>query len=132
MRDRVLIDTSVWIDYFQNASSSLSKKMDEFLSHKEIFVPKVVVAELIQGAKSEKEIGVIKQFLEAFNVIGEGGETWIKTGKLSYDLKKKGRTINLTDCYIAVTAKENNCAVLTLDKHFKEIQKHEGLRLIEV
>lgn len=132
MRDRILIDTSAWIDYFQNAPSSLSEKMDEFLSHEEIFVPKVVVAELIQGAKSEKEIGVIKQFLEAFNVIGEGGETWIKAGKLSYDLKKKGRTINLTDCYIAVMAQENKCAIMTLDKHFKEIQKYEGLRLIEV
>lgn len=132
MRDRVLIDTSVWIDYFQDATSSLSEKMDEFLSHKNIFVPKVVVAELIQGAKSEKEIGVIKQFLAAFNIIMEGDETWIKAGKLSYDLKKKGRTINLTDCYIAVMAQENNCAVVTLDKHFKEIQEHDGIRLIGV
>jgi len=104
--------------------------MDDILSHGDVYVPKVVIAELIQGARSEKEIGVIKGFVEAFTIVEEGKETWYKAGKLSYDLKKKGKTINLTDCYIAVIAREHNCSILTLDKHFKEIQKHDGLRLI--
>ncbi|MBI4745967.1 MAG: PIN domain-containing protein [Deltaproteobacteria bacterium] len=130
MKDRVLIDTSAWIDYFQDTLSCGSELMDEILSHRDVYVPKVVIAELIQGARSEKEIGVIKEFVEAFTIVEEGKETWYKAGKLSYDLKKKGKTINLTDCYIAVIAREHNCSILTLDKHFKEIQKHDGLRLI--
>lgn len=130
MKDRVLIDTSVWIDYFQDTKSAGSELMDEILSHGDVYVPKIVIAELIQGARSEKEIGVIKAFVEAFTIVEEGKETWYKAGKLSYDLKKKGKTINLTDCYIAVISREHNCSILTLDKHFKEIQKHDGLRLI--
>lgn len=130
MKDRVLIDTSVWIDYFQDTLSAGSELMDEILSSGNVYVPKVVIAELIQGARSEKEIGVIKGFVEAFKIVEEGKETWYKAGKLSYDLKKKGKTINLTDCYIAVIAREHNCSILTLDKHFKEIQKHDGLRLV--
>ena len=130
MKDRVLIDTSVWIDYFQDTKSAGSELMDEILTHGDVYVPKVVIAELIQGARSEKEISVIKEFVEAFKIVEEGKETWYKAGKLSYDLKKKGKTINLADCYIAVIAREHNCSILTLDKHFKEIQKHDGLRLI--
>lgn len=130
MKDKVLIDTSIWIDYFQNAAPQLSVQVDELLSHSEICVPKVVIAELIQGAHSEKEINVIKEFLEAFRIVGETEESWLKAGKLSYTLKKRGKTVNLADCYIAVIAHEQNCAILTFDKHFKEIQHESRLKLI--
>lgn len=131
MRDRVLIDTSVWIDYLQGtASEELEKLVDDLLAGKEIIVPKIVIAELIQGARSEKDISVIREFLEAFTMVGEGEYTWVNAGKLSHDLKKKGKTINLADCYISVIAKESRSPILTLDKHFKEIQKEAGLELI--
>jgi hypothetical protein len=133
MKDNVLIDTSAWIAYFQaHGSSSVLETVDELLSRNEICVPKIVLAELIQGAHSEKDLAVIQDFFEAFHIIGEQEDTWIDAGKLSYVLKKKGKTVNLADCYIAVMAKENNCTVLTLDKHFKEIQKETDLGLISV
>jgi tRNA(fMet)-specific endonuclease VapC len=133
MRDNILIDTSVWIAYFQSgAQPRLSEQVDEILSRSAIYVPKIVLAELIQGAHSEKDHVVIRDFLEAFHIIGESDDAWLEAGRLSYALKKKGRTINLADCYIAVVAREHGCAVLTLDKHFKEIQKEIGLKLIPV
>jgi predicted nucleic acid-binding protein len=54
----------------------------------------------------------------------------MEAGMLSFALKKKGKTINLTDCYIAILAKEHKCSILTLDKHFKEIQKETGLKIL--
>jgi len=133
MRDRVLIDTSAWIAYFQRGvSENTAEGVDQLLSRSDIFVPKIVLAELIQGAHSEKELSVIREFLGAFHVIGEGEDTWIEAGKLSYALRKKGKTVNLADCYIAVMAKENGCAVFTLDTHFKEMQKEGVVTLITV
>jgi predicted nucleic acid-binding protein len=133
MKDRVLIDTSVWIPYLQGtASDELQRTVDEILAGAEVVVPKIVLAELIQGAHSEKDISVILEFLEAFTVAGEGDATWLEAGRLSYGLKKKGKTINLADCYIAIIAKEKKAAVLTLDKHFKDIQKESGLRLVSI
>jgi len=133
MRDNILIDTSVWIAYFQaSASPRLSEQVDELLSQSAVHVPKIVLAELIQGAHSEKDLAVIRDFLEAFFIIGEEEDTWLKAGRLSYALKKKGKTVNLADCYISILALEHRCAVLTLDKHFKEIQKEAGLRLIPI
>jgi predicted nucleic acid-binding protein len=128
--NKILIDTSVWIEYFRDRSASLSKKVDEILSRQEIYVPKIVIAELIQGSKSERGISVMEDFVDAFNIIDQKEETWTKAGRLSYNLKKKGKTINLTDCYIAVIAQEHGCQVLSLDEHFKDIQKAFDIHLV--
>jgi hypothetical protein len=129
--DRILIDTSVWIDYFQNQSPGFVDFLEEIVKQHEICVPRIVLAELMQGAKSAKELSVIAEFMEAFTIIDQTDQTWVKAGKLSYELRKKGKIVNLTDCYIAVIAQENNCAVFTLDRHFKDIQPHVGIRLID-
>jgi len=128
--NKILIDTSVWIEYFRDRSASLSKNVDEILSRQEIYVPKIVIAELIRGSKSEREISVVEDFVDAFNIVDQKEETWIKAGRLSYNLKKKGKTINLTDCYIAVIAQEHGCQVLSLDEHFKDIQKAFDIHLV--
>jgi predicted nucleic acid-binding protein len=128
--ERILIDTSVWIDYFKNKSAGISKKVDEILSKHEVYVPKVVIAELIQGSKSEREISVIEDFVDAFNIIDQKEDTWIKAGKLSFTLKRKGKNVNLTDCYIAMMAKDYGCHILSLDEHFKDIQKSIDIDLI--
>jgi predicted nucleic acid-binding protein len=131
MKDKVIIDTSVWIEYLQNRDAGkLSENVDELLAFCDVYVPKIVIAELIQGAHSEKELSAIRDFMEAFHVISESEDTWYKAGKLSFNLKKKGKTINLADCYIAVIAQEYQCAVMTMDKHFKDIHKESGLKLI--
>jgi tRNA(fMet)-specific endonuclease VapC len=129
--EKILIDTSVWIKYFRDKPAGLSKKVDEILSRHEVYVPKIVIAELIQGSKSEREISVIEDFADAFNIIDQREDTWIKTGRLSYSLKKKGKTVNLTDCYIAVIAQEYDCRIFSFDEHFKDIQKGLNIHLVD-
>jgi len=129
--EKILIDTSVWIKYFRDKPASLSKRVDEILSRHEVYVPKIVIAELIQGSKSEREISVIEDFVDAFNIIDQREDTWIKTGRLSYSLRKKGKTVNLTDCYIAVIAQEYDCRIFSFDEHFKDIQKSLNIHLVD-
>lgn len=127
--EKILVDTSVWIEYFRDAESEVGAALDSILDDHEVFVPKIVLAELMHGAKSNREISVIGGFLEAFQVIDQSGETWLKAGRLAYDLKKKGRTVHLTDCYLAVLALENDCQVFTLNRHFEEIEDLAGIKL---
>jgi hypothetical protein len=129
--EKILIDTSIWIDYFQNRSSLISEKVDKILSKNEVYVPKIVIAELIQGAKSGKEISIIEDFLDAFHIVDQKEDTWLKAGRLSFDLKKKGKTINLLDCYIAAIAQEHECKIFSLNRHFKEIQSIADISLID-
>lgn len=128
--ERVLVDTSVWVDYFRGTSPPVSEKMDSLLSEAVVCVPKIVLAELLQGAKSDREVAAIEDFLEAFTIIDHGPDTWMKAGKLSRRLRSRGRTIHLIDCYIAVIAEESRCALFTLDEHFREISKLLPLRLL--
>jgi predicted nucleic acid-binding protein len=128
--ERVLVDTSVWVSYFRGGSSVISEKVDRLLAGAEVCVPKIVLAELVQGAKFEREISTIEDFFDAFMILDQSQDTWMKAGKLSRKLKNRGKSIHLLDCYIAVIAQENACAILTLDDHFKEIQKVMPLALI--
>ena len=129
--EKVLVDTSVWIAYFKNRDSRFSDMVDDLLTAARICVPKVVIAELIQGAKSEKEISVIKEFFEAFTIIDHTESTWEQAGRLSFSMKRKGITINLVDCYLAITAQENNCKLFSLDEHFSIIKKFTPLEIIQ-
>jgi predicted nucleic acid-binding protein len=129
--ERILIDTSVWIEYFRNQSPVFVAFVAELVKTREIYVPRIILAELMQGAKSEKELTVIAEFMDAFIIIDQTEQTWINAGRLSHELKRKGKNINLTDCYIAVIAQENNCAILTLDRHFKDIRQYAGIKLID-
>lgn len=54
----------------------------------------------------------------------------MKAGRLSFSMKRKGLTVNIVDCYIAVIANENNCKIFSLDEHFKSIKKFLKFELI--
>ena len=130
MKDRsILIDTSVWIDYFKGNDVHFQRKVDEALTNCHIYVPKVVLAELIQGAKSEKEIMVIEDFIDAFHIIDQKDDTWLKAGRLSFTMKRKGVTVSIIDCYIAAIANENGCIIFSLDEHFNSIKKFLNISL---
>ena len=130
MNDKVLIDTSVWIAYFKADDPALVGLVENIMTVAEICVPKVVLAELTQGARTEQEISTLREFVGAFTIIDQNDETWEKAGRLSFQMKRKGISIHLADCYIAVIAYENRCRLLTLDKHFKEIKRFLGIELI--
>lgn len=130
MKDRVLIDTSVWIDYFKGEGGELLEMTDRFLTYSAVYVPKVVIAELIQGAKSEKEISVIESFIEAFHIIDQTENTWLNAGRLSYSMKRRGIKVNLVDCYIAVLAEEHRCKIFSLDEHFRMIKRFLKIDLV--
>ena len=130
MKDKkILIDTSVWIAYFKGNNIPLHSTVDRALTHSHIYVPKVVLAELIQGAKSEKEVAVIEDFVEAFYIIDQKEDSWLKAGRLSFSMKRKGVTVHIIDCYIAVIANENGCSIFSLDEHFKSVKKFFHIEL---
>ena len=128
--NRVLIDTSVWIAYFKNTSAELCERVEALMSEAEICVPKIVLAELLQGSRSEREIRTIESFFGAFTIVDQGEHSWVNAGKLAYQLRKKGKTVNLADCYIAVIAHEQECPILTLDEHFKDIREGIAITLL--
>lgn len=127
--ERVLVDTSVWVEYFRRGNSDLSARLDELMEEGGISIPAIVLAELVQGARTEPEIRTIEDLRDSFTVLDQKDSTWIDAGKLSYNLRRKGKSIHLTDCYIAVIAWENGCGILTRDVHFRDIGEVLDIKL---
>ena len=125
----VLIDTSIWIDYFRG-KGEVYKQVNELIDSDRVCSLGLVIAELIQGAKTEKEIRVLKDMTAVFPRLTEDSHSWENAGILSFRLKKAGKGIGLADCYIATIAKENDAIIYTLDEHFKEMQNHIDIALL--
>jgi predicted nucleic acid-binding protein len=120
--DKILVDTSAWIEFFRK-KDPYYKLILELIDNGKVCCLGIVLAELLQGAKSQKELDVLKEFLYVFDFLPESTEMWRKAGELSYLLRQKGKAVGLSDCYISVVANTNDATLLTLDKHFEVIGK---------
>lgn len=128
--DKVLIDSSAWIDFFRKREPCHSAIL-RLMEGGTICCSGIILAELLQGAVSEKEIAVIKDFLYVFEFLPDSLELWERAGKLSYACGKGGHRIGLADCYLSVMAIANGARLLTLDKHFESLRAHVGLKFFD-
>lgn len=128
---RVLVDTSAWIDFFRKAEPCYSAVSD-LMGHQRICCLGIVVAELMQGSRSEKELTVLSDFVHVFEFLPESTSAWQEAGKLSWRLRRKGLTVGLSDCYIAAAARRADAAILSLDAHFALMRDEAGIRLHEL
>jgi predicted nucleic acid-binding protein len=129
--DKVLVDTSAWIEFFRKKEpwySVVTALMDE----KRICCSGIILAELIQGAKSDKELEILRDFRHVFEFLDESTGLWQAAGELAHALRRKGKSPGLSDCYLAVSAREHNAKLLTLDKHFTAIKSAAGIELYEI
>lgn len=122
----VLIDTSAWIEYLKKTSHPVTKEIESALILNVAATCKLVLAELLQGARSEKETDLILDLASVVRILNESESTWQEAGFLSNKLRKQGKAISLIDCYLAVLAKESKAVILTLDKHFSVIEEKIG------
>jgi len=129
--DKVLVDTSVWIEFFKR-KEPWHRAVSGLMDDKRICCAGIVLAELLQGAKSEKELSVLRDFRHVFEFLNESVDLWQAAGELSHALLRKGKSIGLSDCYLAVAAKTNNAMILTVDKHFEVIKGVAGIALFDV
>ena len=126
--DKVLIDTSVWIEFFRKREPYYRKVL-KLIDNNQACCIGLILAELIQGAKSNKAIEIVKDFIHVFDFLKESVQMWEKSGELSYRVRKAGKKAGLSDCYIAIAAKMNNAAIFTLDSHFELIKEHINITL---
>ncbi len=118
--DKVLVDTSIWIDFFRKKEPTYSRVV-KLIDEDRICCIGMVLAELIQGAKSREEIKILKDFTLVFSFLEESRQLWEKAGELSFSLRRSGKQVGLSDCYIAVAANNEKVGILTMDNHFNAI-----------
>ncbi len=122
----ILVDSSVWIDFFNGYSSPQAVKLRGLIaSGKEIAVTGIIAAEVLSGFKDEKTFEEVKDTFLKIPQIPHGFESHIEAAKLYRELRSKGITIrSIIDCLIAAVAIANNLELLCKDRDFVKIKEH--------
>lgn len=121
MNPQVLIDTSIWVEYFRDKNQELVESVKNLIRTRRATLCGIVLSELLAGVKAKKSRDILKQTLDALEYVEVSRDTWILARELSGNLKHQGVGIPLTDLILAALSLENNAELFTLDSHFDRI-----------
>ncbi len=128
----ILVDTGVWIDYFNGIDSKHTDSLDSALVEGTVVVGDLILLEILQGFRQDKDYQSAKiklGLLEQFEMFGHG--MVVKCATHYRSLRKKGITIRrTTDVIIATFCIENKIPLLFQDRDFTPFV--ENLDLIPV
>lgn len=129
--DKVIIDSSAWIESFRPQSDKLFRDLVKDLILKgRILVPGIIKTEILKGTKNKKEYDRLSDLLKGLDYLPVADEFWEKLSKFSYDLYRKGITVPLVDTYIALLCIENHASIIHCDKHFDLIAQKSPLKVL--
>ncbi len=115
---KVLVDTSVWVDFLNGYASAERHALASLVaSDHEICTCGVVVAEVFQGLRREEGLSRLQlRFRDLTYLEPVGIDFYLRAADLYRALRQVGKTIRSTiDCLIAVLADEHGCALLARD-----------------
>lgn len=129
--DSILIDTSVWIDYFANRQSEQTQKVEESIFASEVCTCYPVLQEVLQGIRSDEQHAKTKTYLLDLKLFQEDPVlVSIESADLYRFLRKKGATIRSShDCTIAWFAITFNAKLLHNDRDFETIARYTNLQV---
>ncbi len=127
----ILVDSSVWIDYFRSADTPQVALLDSFFGRSPLAVGDLIAAEVLQGVRDEREFKLVKKTLEAFEHINlVGYDLAIKASENYRSLRAMGITIRKTiDTLIATRCIEDGLTLLHADRDFLPFSEHLGLKV---
>lgn len=128
---RVLVDTSVWIDYFDGVRTPRTDYLDEILGWAPLMVADLIVGEVLQGFPDEADWERARQALAKFPAYAIGGLDLVRQSAVHQRLLRgKGAPLpGEIDCLIATFCIQNNIALLHSDPAFEPFERYLGLKL---
>lgn len=128
----ILVDSSVWIDYFLGRNTPQVEILDRSLGVRAVGVGDLVLTEVLQGFRDDKDYRIARSIMDELTVFEMlGKDLAIKSAENFRKLHKQGITIRKTaDVIIATYCIEHNFPLLFSDKDFQPFVQH--LKLEEV
>jgi len=125
----IVVDSSVWIDYFTGTTSRQTDILDKILGHEPVAAGDLILTEVLQGFRKDKDYNTARELfgeLTVFDMLGT--KMAVRSAENFRALRKKGITIRKTaDVIIASFCIEQKLPLLFSDKDFKPFVKHLGL-----
>jgi hypothetical protein len=129
----ILVDTSVWIDFFRGRNTPYRKILhDLIVNDEDLCVTGLILTEILQGIKDDKANNETREYLLEFPVYNpSGANTYVEAANVYRRCLRKGKTIRTTiDCLIAAVAIENALTLLHNDSDFDNIAQCTTLRVM--
>ncbi|MEJ2703118.1 MAG: PIN domain nuclease [Sedimentisphaerales bacterium] len=128
----ILVDSSVWIDYFNGRVTKQTDLLNEFLGYEVIIIGDLILTEVLQGFQDDRDFDKARKLLDSLlfrQMLGR--ELAIRSAQNYRVLRKKGVTVRKTiDVIIATFCVENNLLLLHSDKDFRAMEEHLALKVI--
>jgi len=129
----ILVDTSVWIDFFAGRDEPHVARLERLLAESEnLALCGIVLTEILQGIADDATFHRVRNYLRPLVMLPMPEDVCVRAADLYRQMRMKGITIRKTnDCLIAATVLENRCQLLHHDKDFALIGKHHPLRVVD-
>lgn len=128
----ILVDSSVWIDFFRGTQSPQVDQLDALLGKEQLVIGDLILAEVLQGFGSERDFNQARKTLDAFSVVELGGKVIaVQAARNFRALRALGITVRKTiDTIIATRCIESGYTLLHGDRDFDAFAMHLGLRVL--
>lgn len=126
----IVVDSSVWIDYFTGNDTPEADHLDSLLGEELIAIGDLVLAEVLQGFRADQDFRKARDLLLSLHVVNMLDTTIaLKSAANFRALRKKGLTVRKTvDSIIATYCIENRLPLLHSDKDFQPFHQHLNLK----
>ncbi len=129
----ILVDSSVWIDYFNGRLTWQTDVLDAYLGKTLIFTGDLILTEVLQGFRSSKDFEQAKTFLDLLPFRHLGGyEIAVQSAKNYRFLRRSGLTVRKTiDVVIGTFCIVEGLTLLHDDRDFDPLSAHLGLKTLD-
>lgn len=127
----VLVDSSVWIDYFNGVATPRTDYLDEILGRAPLAVADLIVMEVLQGFTEEQEWETARAALRKFKTYVLNDSELVSQSTVHQRLlRSKGAALpGAVDCLVAGFCIRRNMALLHSNPGFEPFERYLGLKL---
>jgi predicted nucleic acid-binding protein len=128
----ILVDSSVWVDYFKGRATAQTGLLEGLLDSQELAIGDLNFIEVLQGCKIEKEYNEVRRLLGRLDLVVLGGEdVAVPAAKNYLKLRQLGLTVRGTiDVVLATRCIVSGYRLLHSDRDFDAFEKHLGLKCV--
>ncbi len=128
----ILVDSSVWVDYFNGNQTPQSDWLDSALGSGPIIMGDLILTEVLQGFKSDNDFKTARNLLLMIPFMSMGGQTIALKSAANFRLlRKKGVTVRKTiDVIIGTFCIHNQLTLLHCDRDFDPMVEHLDLKTV--
>jgi predicted nucleic acid-binding protein len=128
----ILVDSSVWIDYFRGTVTPQTSRLDQLLDRELLATGDLILAEVLQGFRKDRDFNQARKMLTALTVVDLcGEEIAIQAARNFRTLRRLGVTVRKTiDTVIATRCIEDGFELLHNDRDFDPFARYLGLRVV--